>query len=373
MQRKLALFVLFGLIVHAPASAQISSSSASVRFFGTGVGPPGQQDRVRIPIDDDAPGPDASAPCDLGAASFTIDFWIRGTLAANATANAGGDREFFDFRWIEGNIIIDRDVFGGTSRDWGISIAGGFVRFGTGTADNAPLDTEHTIEGDENVLTNTWRHIAVVRDASSGVKSIYIDGALDYASPPNRSRDDITYPDDGAPGQQTPWGPYIVIAAEKHDAGEAYPSFTGFVDEVRFWNRALAPSEVASLRGRVLRRGSSASVGLVGCYRFEEGSGTMTLDSSAAGSPPGELIAGTPGNGEWALASADPLNVAPVFLCPGDADGDFLVRFADVTTVLAQFGSSTLDGFGQGDADADGDVDFADITSVLANFAGFCP
>ncbi len=46
-------------------------SEAAIRFFGTGTN---QQDRVRIAIDDNAPGPDASAVCDLGAGSFTIEF-----------------------------------------------------------------------------------------------------------------------------------------------------------------------------------------------------------------------------------------------------------------------------------------------------------
>ncbi len=36
----------------------------------------------------------------------------------------------FDFNWIDGNIILDRDVWCGSERKYGISIAGGFVRFG---------------------------------------------------------------------------------------------------------------------------------------------------------------------------------------------------------------------------------------------------
>lgn len=55
--------------------------------------------------------------------------------------------------------------------------------------------------------------------------------------------------------------------------------------------------------------------------------------------------------------------------CPGDANNDGVVNFADVTDVLANFG-----GVGPaGDADHDGDVEFADVTAVLANFNVPCP
>ncbi len=60
--------------------------------------------------------------------------------------------------------------------------------------------------------------------------------------------------------------------------------------------------------------------------------------------------------------------------CPGDADGDGEVNFADITNVLANFGETYLPGTtGPGDADGNGTVEFADITNVLANFSLLCP
>lgn len=55
--------------------------------------------------------------------------------------------------------------------------------------------------------------------------------------------------------------------------------------------------------------------------------------------------------------------------CSGDADGNRTVNFADVTTVLANFGGTPP----PGDADSDGLVTFSDVTSVLANFGATCP
>lgn len=60
--------------------------------------------------------------------------------------------------------------------------------------------------------------------------------------------------------------------------------------------------------------------------------------------------------------------------CPGNADGNLVVNFGDITAVLASFGTSYVPtpGTGPGDADLDGSVTFADITSVLANFGAAC-
>jgi hypothetical protein len=64
---------------------------------------------------------------------------------------------------------------------------------------------------------------------------------------------------------------------------------------------------------------------------------------------------------------------APVPCCSGNADkvAPGTVEFADITSVLANFGA----GYGitgPGDADCDGNVTFGDITAVLANFNAAC-
>lgn len=300
------------------ASAQISTHA--LRFFGTGTN---QADRVRIRIDDDASGADASAPCDVGAGGFTLELWVRGYVAVNNSSHAGGDAWFSDGRWIDGNIVFDRDIWGGSERDFGVSLAGGVVRFGTGRGDTLQ-DAEHTIEGNVNVLDGAWHHIALVRDVTLGQLRIHVDGVLDFAGPTGVSFTDLSYPNAGASGQVTVHGPFIVLAAEKHDAGVNYPSFNGWLDEVRVWNLARTTGEIASSWNRLV---APATSGLVANWRFEEGSGTTVSDTSGAGSPPGELIAGVAGNGQWVSHAADPANTAPVrgaafdLACPGDGSG----------------------------------------------------
>ncbi len=56
--------------------------------------------------------------------------------------------------------------------------------------------------------------------------------------------------------------------------------------------------------------------------------------------------------------------------CPGDTNGDNLVNFADLNTVLSGFGASGEDL--PGDVDGNGTVNFADLNTVLSNFGAEC-
>lgn len=62
--------------------------------------------------------------------------------------------------------------------------------------------------------------------------------------------------------------------------------------------------------------------------------------------------------------AADPLAIS--IYCPGDTDGNQIINFADLNTVLAQFGQ--MGGTFTGDVNGDGDVNFGDLNLVLANF-----
>lgn len=66
----------------------------------------------------------------------------------------------------------------------------------------------------------------------------------------------------------------------------------------------------------------------------------------------------------------------PAEVCEGDADGNGVVNFADITSVLTNFGMDYLPppppNTGPGDANGNGMVNFADVTSVLTHFGEMC-
>lgn len=91
----------------------------------------------------------------------------------------------------------------------------------------------------------------------------------------------------------------------------------------------------------------------------------------AAISPDGSALTGIGLNTVGGYFQSFVIRLAPP-PCPGDADRNQVVNFADVTSVLANFSSTGLPRI-PGDADGNGVVSFADITSTLAHFDEACP
>lgn len=204
------------LVVAALALLPAIAGAASLRFYGNGGN---DADRVKIPVD-------PQVPADIGATNFTIEFWMKGTLADN---DAGGAARCGDqYGWIDAHIIVDRDRLN-VGRSFGISVSRGTGRLAFGVQ-NASFDS-WTVCGTRGVLDGQWHHVAVQRTASSGALAIYVDGSLD-ASVNSGPTGDISYPN-GATGQ-SPDDPFLVLGAEKHDADPPrYPSFSGLLDELR--------------------------------------------------------------------------------------------------------------------------------------------
>ena len=236
--------------------------------------------RVRIPIDDpnnSDPGP----AVDVGATDFTIEFWMRTTVAGpSISCNSNS--------WINARIIIDRDRYN-QGRAYGIAIADGSIAFGVDSASSS-----ETVCGDTNVADDTWHHIAVQRRFSDGRLYIYVDGALDEDE--DGPDGDVSYPNDGYPesfcGPSSNQAclesdPYIVIGAEKHDADvDTYPPYIGKIDELRFSNNLRYSTSGYSVP---MNDFPDTDANTVGMYHFNEGSAgsncatnTSIFDSATA-------------------------------------------------------------------------------------------
>ena len=251
-----AIASLIGVTLLLPGNVA-AQQGYSLRLYGTGAR---DVDRVKIPLD----APHRSV--DVGATDFTVEFWMRALPGANASGPcvAGPDT------WISGNIMFDRDIFGtGDYGDYGISLYGGRIAFGVATS-----TASRTICGATNVADGQWHHIAVTRRSSDGQLSIFVDGVLDGQAPGPVG--DISYRDGRV--AQWPSEPYLVIGAEKHDYDRvAYPSFNGWIDEVRISNtlRYTAPFARPT-------QPFTPDALTVALYHFDEGAGLIVNDTSGA-------------------------------------------------------------------------------------------
>jgi hypothetical protein len=300
------------LLVLMPAGA----AATSLRFHGTGAG---DVDRVKIRIDDPAtgvPGP----PADVGAADFTLEFWMKATAAENpAPGVACGD----NLAWIYGHIVFDRDRYN-QDRKFGVSLARGRLVFGV----SGDATGDATVCGAAPVLDGQWHHVAVQRRRADGWLWIFVDGALDGQGPGPGG--DVSYPDAGVPGDFcggpcTNSDPFLVIGAEKHDAGPAYPSYRGYLDEVRL-SRTLRYAAPFARPTQPF----APDADTVALYHLDEGAGDLVADAAGAPGGPSHGVrhfGGAPAGPEWStdtpFGGAGPLPfTGGLFVAAGDLDGD---------------------------------------------------
>jgi hypothetical protein len=277
----------------APAEPPISSSGAgyALRFFGTGND---DVDRVKIFIDDPAtnePGP----PVDIGATDFTLEWWLRANLDDNPAAAVECG---WNVDWIYGNIVFDRDRFS-AGRKFGISIAGGQVVYGM-TGDGTG---DFTLCSITNVADGQWHHIAVERRREDGYLWLFVDGRLEAEE--TGPEGDVSYPDDAQPGNYCAGpcvnsDPFLVIGAEKHDAGSAYPSFNGWIDEVQVSTTLRYTADFTPPVAPFQPDDQTVAL-----WHFDEGDGTIAVDSTLGNLNPGQLRVGGPNQGpQWVVSDA---------------------------------------------------------------------
>lgn len=245
------------LVVTFPRPAPAATGSYSLRFYGSGVH---DIDRVKIALE--------GRSVNVGAGDFTIELWLRALPGENAAPACAAE----DRAWIYGNILIDRDVFdSGDYGDYGIALRGGRLVFGVSRG-----ASEAAICGSSQVDDGAWHHIAVTRHADSGALRIFVDGKLDASG--NGPSGDISYRAGRATSHAA--DPFLVIGAEKHDAGPEYPSFSGWIDELRFSTVLRYAAPFSPPGGPFSPDESTAAL-----YHFDEGQGDQAVDSAIT---PGE-------------------------------------------------------------------------------------
>ena len=153
--------------------------------------------------------PDA-ASLDLGTSDMSVDAWVRPDTATGTRA-----------------IIEKRDPT--TGQGFALYLKSNEIGFAFGDAASSTLAGSGA-----TVPTGVWSHVAVTvdRSESDGAK-IYVDGALVHTFDPTSFQGDIGTSTDLQIGLGGPTGEY----------------FSGTIDEVELFNRALSATEVQNIFG----------------------------------------------------------------------------------------------------------------------------
>ena len=168
---------------------------------------------------------------------------------------------------------------------WGSSMYGYVLRCGgtgqlsfnfAGAVNNSPVGWQEVMSNSGALVLNTWQHVAGTFDGN--MLAIYINGVLAG-----------TYPFTGTIYPSTGYKARIGALADTVWSMSRY--FHGLIDEVRVWNRALSPLEI--INGMNDHIDPATQTGLVGYWRFNDGTGTL-VDDLGSGNNNGTLF-----NGVW--------------------------------------------------------------------------
>jgi hypothetical protein len=113
------------------------------------------------------------------------------------------------------------------------------------------------------VPLHQYTHIAATYDASAGIAKIYINGVFD------------TSKSVGSTVSNSTGNLYFGFNPVR---GDFIAPFKGIIDEVRIWNIARTESEIQSTMNQSL---NGNETGLIGYWKFDEGTGTTTSDATS--------------------------------------------------------------------------------------------
>lgn len=234
---------------------------------------------------------------------------------------------------VSGNYIIVRknNDTGGTNHDlYQLDISSNKARFLV-AANGSGVQTA----GNDTVLTaNAWYHLVGTWDGTTA--RLYI----------NQVQEPTTDSLSGTIATSTSNS----LQIGRTELSTAY--FSGKIDEVRIYNRALAASEITSLyaQGSSDKTNSSVSQpqgtgrldsGLAGYWRLDDGSGSSATDSSTSANT--GTLTNFPGSPTWTTGQIG-----------GALDFDGTDDYIDLGTTLTSASAITVSAWVKGDANVDG-------------------
>lgn len=258
--------VVLSPVTVAPAAATAGATSKvngyRLRFRGYVAE---DESKVRLPLRPSG----VDSPINVGG-DFTVEFDIQCNYADNTATDS-------DARYT--NIIVDHDVWG-EPEGWviGVRRVSGTLRVCFGSAANSWA----TITGSTSVGDGVRHRVALTRNQSSGLVTIWVDGVNDASG--TYDTGDWRFTTDPGTGFNNG---YLVLGGEKHAVGVAY---TGYLDELRISDTVRYSSGYTVVDGEF-----EPDADTMGLYHFNEGSGTTLYNrATVAGNylANGELLVG---------------------------------------------------------------------------------
>jgi hypothetical protein len=196
--------------------------------------------------------------------SLSMEIWFKtnqgvGTLLSSYSHTTHGDPHvgLYEIK-IDVNGKLQSNIRDGNDTEWASWVVG------------AKTDTSLI---DVAVNDGKWHHVAVVYDEDKSTIFAYLDGV--YAIQRTEKSDPVG----------TPMVFGIINPTNPIQMGDHYQSnlghsvfYPGFIDEVRIWNRALSETEISSKMYTITD--PSNETGLIGYWKFNEGTGTTANDLS---------------------------------------------------------------------------------------------
>ena len=300
-----------------PVAADVSGHGNNLVLggsFGSGKGPAISPDSVSgsgsVSFDG---GSFLAAPPTLlpvVAGTFSISLWVK------TGQNMGQPNNGFFLGGGAG--IIAADVPGVAEDLVPVCLTGGVIGFNTGGSE------DDTLYSATSVNENSWHHVVVTRDQSTGMKQIFIDGSPDVAAA--ATTDLLTQPQLLVLGCVTDSSNPDPASPEQNGVS----GYVGLLDDLQVYDRVLLPSEVAYLFLNPAKPVKVVPVsGIVAYYDFDEGA-ALAPDVSGNGN---DLVqAGFFGGGSGPSIASDSISGAGSVFFDG---GSFLSAPTNLLPVLA--------------------------------------
>jgi hypothetical protein len=161
--------------------------------------------------------------------SMTLAAWVNPTVVTTTSRD---------------NVIVSRDDAGNGMSGWSLKAGTtdcGDVRFSLQIAERSAVNTLAERCSNTAPMTSTWFHVAGVYDSAVPALDVYIDGVVD----------------DGPLTANVPTAQYEPTSSVHVEIGNADPFpaemtggqnvFDGLMQDVRMYDRALTPAEIAAL------------------------------------------------------------------------------------------------------------------------------